>query len=59
MSNLEWIGALMLAVLILTILIGVGLGVMSWAQGFTPDKDPNHNPHLPKEDKIPGEDWVG
>lgn len=59
MSNLEVLGILGAVIVILTFLIVVGLGVSAWAQGFTPNKDPNRNPHLPKEDEIPGEDWTG
>lgn len=58
MSNLEWIGVLVIIIVIIAVLIATGLVVMGWAHGFVPNKDPNHNPHLPKKDEIPREDWT-
>lgn len=59
MSNLEVLGILGAVIVALTFLIVVGLAVSEWAQGFTPNKDPNRSRHHSKEDEIPGEDWAG
>lgn len=53
MSDLGVFVILGAIIVTLVILIVVCLGVADWAQGFTPNKDPNHSRHRSKKDEIP------